>query len=97
MDAVQIYKKNILIYGWFTLVRMIQNYEEEGEYERCSQIKRAIDEWNEEWGADLPTRTNDEFYKQCFNELGLTGDTTKENIEEYIKKIEDEIRNKGLW
>lgn len=92
MTKKERYLKSLPIYGFITLVYLIDEYAQEENYEECQLIFETLTEYNEKFKADLPTMFNEDarsYLKEAMQEYGLTGEITLNNVPYYAQKVKE--------
>lgn len=88
------YVQALFAYGIIPLTLLLEEYEQQENYDECKIIKRAIEFVNkyieDEDKEDLPTRYSPEIekiVKNNFNKYGFKGDIALSNTPYYIGEI----------
>lgn len=92
------YTECLYQYGYYSLLCLMDEYEQNEMYEECSVIIDVIREHNELMNDNLPTRKDDmSRVFQKFRELGLTGRTYQKNLQMYIEIIKGRVEKYMNW
>lgn len=91
------YIKCINRYGVYTLLILLQEYEQQENYEECDHIYNAINEVNNDLKSDLPTLLPDNWkdeVRKTISQFGLksNGSTIFNNIPSYIEEIKSNLK-----
>jgi c-di-GMP-related signal transduction protein len=89
-------RKHIFNYGLITILFLLEELEQNEEFEKCQQIVNAIKSLNEKHGWDLRTRLDqsviDEFFDAHKNSLSQ-GKIAFANIPHYMNEVLRDINN----
>lgn len=80
------YVKLILTYGWYPMLAVLKEQEEDNNFEICADIKEAFDHLKIEI-----KESSEEDYVQEFWRLGYSGQTALANVNYYIESIKAEL------
>lgn len=94
----QNYAQCLYMYGYYSLLYLLEEYEHKEMYEECEVIVSVIDAHNKEMNDDLPTRT-DNMHRaiQSLNKLGLSGRTYQKNLPMYVEIIKSRVEKYMKW
>lgn len=87
-------------YGVVPLLLLLDEYEEEGDFEECSMIYNAISYCNKHLKAtegyeELPTKYDSDSLSKLrvqFNLFGIKGDTAIGNMPYYVEEIKKRVK-----
>ncbi len=98
MTKKEIYTKCLYLYGFMTLLCLIEDYIEQENYEECQIILDVIKDHNKYLGHDLPTELNEqsfEYFQKAREEFKIS-DKSLLNITLYAEEIKDLLKNNDL-
>lgn len=86
----QRYIKALGLYGFYTLLNVMDEEINKENYEECQIILDAIMTRNKELNINLPTKFDkqaEKYFRDRFKERGLTGDVTLANMPHYAEAV----------
>jgi hypothetical protein len=84
------YSKALYLYGFLTLTYLIEEYNQQQNFEECQLILEVLQEHNVKHELDLPTVYDKDsilYFKKCMQDLGYTGNTSLGNIQYYVAEV----------
>lgn len=96
-DKTQKYRKALFAYGFLTLLYLLNEFEQEENFEECEAILTVLTWCNSKFNTEIPTKGGKEaiaYFRKEMKERGLKGDTIISNIPFYAKEVKSDIENK---
>ena len=84
------YKKALYLYGFYTLCHLIDQFEQEEQFEECKLILEALNEHNSQFNFNLPTKYDSkakEYFHKISQEIGIKGNMYEQNLDYYASSI----------
>ena len=92
------YKDNMRIYGIIPILKILQDFEQEENFEECAEILKAIEHYNNMFNKSFPTQYNKTALAWLDVEIRKTTDFSEkvreayiENIDVFVKLIKEKI------
>ncbi len=90
----KVYDYALHMYGFLTLLYLIDQYIKEENFEECQIILDVMNSHNKEFNHNLPTKLNKDsinYFKEAVKDFGVDGDKILKTIPFYAEDIKDLI------
>ncbi|WP_026464409.1 hypothetical protein [Adhaeribacter aquaticus] len=92
---INLYSSSLLQYGYVTLYYLINQYQQEGNYEECKLILAVLQKYNQYQYFNLATDFDEsakESLKTSFSNLSANSDAALNNVPLYAEEVKKAIQ-----